>query len=124
MRILVVDDSSSMRKIQRSILEQIGYTDVIEAEDGYDAILKMKEVNFEVDLILLDWNMPKMDGLTTLKKLRSVDRFRKLPIIMVTSEVERASVIEAIKAGVTSYVIKPFTPEILSEKIRQVMGTS
>jgi two-component system chemotaxis response regulator CheY len=124
MRILVVDDSSSMRKIQRSILEQIGYTDVIEAENGYDAILKMKEVNFEVDLILLDWNMPKMDGLTTLKKLRSVDRFRKLPIIMVTSEVERASVIEAIKAGVTSYVIKPFTPEILSEKIRQVMGTS
>ena len=117
MRILIVDDSKTMRTIQKTILDQLGYSDIEEACNGQDALSKLG--SFEPDLILLDWNMPEMDGLTFLKEYRS--KGNKTPVIMVTTESEKSRVIEAIKAGVNNYVIKPFTPEVLGERIKDTL---
>lgn len=117
MRILIVDDSKTMRTIQKTILGELGYSDLEEACDGQDALSKLG--SFEPDLILLDWNMPEMDGLTFLKEYRS--KGNKTPVIMVTTESEKPRVIEAIKAGVNNYILKPFTPEILGERIRETL---
>ena len=120
MKILTVDDSSTMRRIIKNTLTRIGYTDVVEAEHGVDALSKMAGIN----LVLTDWNMPEMDGLTFVKALRSNPQFGELPIIMVTTEAAKKEILEAIKAGVTDYVVKPFTPEILKEKIEKVLEGS
>lgn len=117
MKIMLVDDSRTMRNIQKSVLAQIGHTDIVEASDGVDALSKVQADT--PDLILLDWNMPNMDGLSFLKSFR--ERDRKTPVIMVTTEAEKARVIEAIKAGVNNYVIKPFTPDILSQRIGETV---
>jgi len=117
MRILIVDDSKTMRSIQTTILGQLGYNEVEEACNGQDALSKVG--SFEPDLILLGWNMPEMDGLTFLKEFRS--KGNKTPVIMVTTESEKPKVIEAIKAGVNNYVIKPFTPEALGERIKETL---
>lgn len=117
MRVMLVDDSKTMRNIQRTILGQLGYTEIEEACDGQDAISKVTA--FKPDLILLDWNMPNMDGMTFLKTYRS--QGQKTPIIMVTTEAEKPRVIEAIKAGVNNYVVKPFTPDMLSLRIQETM---
>ena len=118
MKIMLVDDSKTMRNIQKNILSQLGYTEVEEARDGQDALDKAPL--FKPDLILLDWNMPNVDGLTFAKTYRS--QGNTTPIIMVTTEAEKSRVIEAIKAGVNNYVVKPFTAETLSEKINQTMA--
>jgi len=118
MKIMLVDDSRTMRNIQKSVLAQIGYTQVVEASDGVDALSKVQAET--PDLILLDWNMPNMDGLTFLKQFR--ERDKATPVIMVTTEAEKARVIEAIKAGVNNYVVKPFTPEVLSERIGETQA--
>ncbi len=118
MKIMLVDDSRTMRNIQKGILAQLGHTDIVEAGDGIDALSKFKAVL--PDLILLDWNMPNMDGLTFLKTVRKDGT--QVPIIMVTTEAEKSRVIEAIKAGVNNYVVKPFTPEMLSERIHETLG--
>ena len=118
MRILTVDDSSTMRRIIKNTLSRIGYEDVVEASDGVDALRKMDGV----ELVLTDWNMPEMDGLTYVKALRSDSRFDKIPIIMVTTEAAKKEILEAIKAGVSDYIVKPFTPEVLREKINKVLG--
>ena len=115
MKIMLVDDSRTMRNIQKSVLSQIGYTEIVEASDGVDALSKVQAQT--PDLILLDWNMPNMDGMTFLKQFR--ERDKATPVIMVTTEAEKARVIEAIKAGVNNYVVKPFTPEVLSERISE-----
>lgn len=118
MRIMLVDDSKTMREFQRNILDQLGYSELEEACDGQDALSKLSAFNPE--LILLGWNMPNMDGLTFVKNIRQ--QGIKTPIIMVTTESEKARVIEAIKAGVNNYVVKPFTPKQLSERVNETMA--
>lgn len=118
MKILLVDDSKTMRNIQKSVLAQIGNPQIEEACDGQDAL--SKAMAFQPDLILVDWNMPNMDGLTFVKTFRQTDKLT--PLIMVTTESEKSRVIEAIKAGVNNYVVKPFTPDLLSQRINETMG--
>jgi len=118
-KILTVDDSSTMRRIIKNTLNRLGYTDVVEAEHGVDALAKMAGV----ELVLTDWNMPEMDGLTFVKALRSNPQYKDIPIIMVTTEAAKKEILEAIKAGVTDYIVKPFTPDTLKEKIERVMGS-
>lgn len=118
MKIMLIDDSRTMRNIQRSVLSQLGFTAIEEACDGQDAMSKV--VAYAPDLILCDWNMPNMDGLTFVKTFRQQNK--ATPVIMVTTESEKARVIEAIKAGVNNYVIKPFTPDLLSQRINETMA--
>jgi two-component system chemotaxis response regulator CheY len=118
MKILLVDDSKTMRNIQKAVLAQLGHGDIVEACDGQDAL--SKALASKPDLMLVDWNMPNMDGLTFVKTIRQTNK--TTPIIMVTTEAERARVIEAIKAGVNNYVVKPFTPDLLSQRIQETMS--
>lgn len=118
MKILLVDDSRTIRNIQKNVLKQLGHTDVLEAEDGVQALGKFKENTPE--LVLIDWNMPNMDGITLVRKIRETDK--AVPLIMCTTEAEKSRVLEAIKAGVNSYIVKPFTVESLGEKIEQTMA--
>ncbi len=118
MKILLIDDSKTMRNIQKSVLAQLGYTAIEEACDGQDALSKVGA--FQPDLILVDWNMPNMDGLAFVKAFRAGNK--TTPLIMVTTESEKSRVIEAIKAGVNNYVIKPFTPDLLSQRIGETMS--
>lgn len=118
MRILLVDYSRTMRNIQKSIIARLGQHEVEEACDGQDALSKL--VAFKPDLLLVDWNIPNMDGLTFVKQYRQRDKVT--PIIMVTAEAEKTRVIEAIKAGVNNYVVKPFTPDVLSQRITETVS--
>lgn len=118
MRIMLIDDSKTMRNIQKAVLTQLGHTEIQEACDGQDALSKVGA--FKPDLLLVDWNMPNMDGLTFVKTFRQSNR--TTPIIMVTTEAEKSRVIEAIKAGVQNYVVKPFTPDLLSQRIQETMS--
>lgn len=118
MKVMLVDDSKTMRNIQKGILSQLGYTELEEACDGLDALSKVGA--FQPELLLVDWNMPNMDGLTFVKKYR--EQGNKAPIIMVTTEAEKSRVVEAIKAGVNNYVVKPFTPDLLGERIKETLA--
>ena len=117
MKILLVEDSKTMRNIEKAVLAQIGHTDIEEACDGQDALRKL--ATYQPDLLLVDWNMPNMDGLTFVKAFRQANR--TTPIIMVTTESEKSRVVEAIKAGVNNYVVKPFTPDLLSQRITETL---
>jgi two-component system chemotaxis response regulator CheY len=117
-RFLVVDDMSTMRKIIRTILAQLGYTNVDEAENGKEALAKLRVGSYQ--FVLLDWNMPEMDGLEALKAIRADEKLKDIPVIMVTAEAKKESVLTAIQAGANNYVVKPFTPEVLKEKIEKV----
>ncbi|NOZ24760.1 MAG: chemotaxis protein CheY [Nitrospirae bacterium] len=118
MKILVVDDFSTMRKIVRNVLKQLGYSNIEEAEDGAQAYSKLKDSTFH--FVVSDWNMPNMDGLEMLKKIRSDPELKDLPVLMVTAEAEKDKVIAAIKAGVNNYIVKPFTAETLKQKMEQI----
>ncbi|MGE3108334.1 MAG: response regulator [Phycisphaerales bacterium] len=118
MKIMLIDSSRTMRNIQRSVLAQLGHTQIEEACDGQDAMAKLGA--FQPDLILVDWNMPNMDGLTFVKTFRHTNK--TTPLIMVTTQSEKSRVIEAIKAGVNNYVVKPFTPDLLSQRITETLA--
>jgi len=123
MRILLIDDSSTMRKIQRRVLSEMNPEfDVVEAGNGKEAIEKLKEFNYQFGLVLCDINMPEMNGMETLKAIRSEPQSAKLPVIMCTSVAEKGQVMEAIKAGATNYLVKPFQPEDLKNKINTVLS--
>jgi two-component system chemotaxis response regulator CheY len=118
-RVLVVDDSSTMRRIIKNTLSRIGFENTIEAEHGIDALAKLKATG--ADIILTDWNMPEMDGMTFVKSVRGSDTYKGIPIIMVTTEAAKAEVLEALKQGVNDYIVKPFTPDALKEKVERIL---
>ncbi len=120
MRILLVDDSCTMRNIQKKILNGLGDVQFSEAGDGVEALKVFTSATEAFNLILIDWNMPNMDGHTLVQRIREKDK--ATPLIMCTTEAEKARVIEAIKAGVNNYVIKPFTPEVLIERVTTTLA--
>jgi two-component system, chemotaxis family, chemotaxis protein CheY len=121
MKFLVVDDSQTMRRIVNNALKGIGYDDIIEAEDGKDAITKLYVE--KIDFVITDWNMPNMSGLEFTKAVRADEQFLNLPILMVTTRGMKEDVMEALQARVNNYVVKPFTPQVLKEKIDQILKT-
>lgn len=121
MKILLVDDSSTMRRIQSNTLNSLGYNDLVQAEDGADALNKLKS-NPDVKLVLLDWNMPNMNGLDCLKNIKANPETNHIPVMMVTSEAEKTRIIEAVQAGATNYLVKPFDADALKAKIQAIIG--
>ncbi len=119
-KVLFVDDSPTMRRIIMNSLKKIGFTNILDAENGLDALEKMEKQDF--DLVLTDWNMPEMNGEQFVKKLRSNEKYKTLPILMITTRGMKDDVITAVKLGINGYIVKPFTPEILKGKITDVMS--
>jgi len=118
MRILVVDDFSTMRRIIKNILRQLGFNNIIEADDGssaWETLAKDK-----IDFIISDWNMPKMPGIELLRKVRGSEEFAATPFLMVTAEAQQENIIEAVQAKVSNYIVKPFTAETLGQKIDKI----
>ncbi len=120
MKILVVDDFSTMRRIVRNILKQLGYLNIEDAEDGDVALKKLQEGTF--DFVITDWNMPNMTGLDLLKSIRADDVLKDTKVLLVTAEAEKENVVQAAQAGVNDYVVKPFTADVLQQKIDRIFG--
>nr|WP_217345155.1 chemotaxis response regulator CheY [Noviherbaspirillum sp. L7-7A]MBV0879379.1 chemotaxis response regulator CheY [Noviherbaspirillum sp. L7-7A] len=118
MKFLVVDDFSTMRRIVRNLLKELGYSNVDEAEDGAMALSKLKNEQF--DFVISDWNMPVMNGLDMLKSIRADAALAKLPVLMVTAEAKKENIIAAAQAGANGYVVKPFTAATLDEKLAKI----
>ncbi len=118
-KILVVDDFATMRKVVRNLLKQSGFENVVEAEDGVTALRALKAQ--KIDFIISDWNMPNMTGIELLKSVRADDELKATPFLMVTAEALQDNVVTAVKAGVSNYIVKPFTAEVLNEKITKIM---
>lgn len=118
MKILVVDDFSTMRRIVRNLLKELGFTNVDEAEDGAVALQKLQTGGFE--FVVTDWNMPNMDGLTLLQSIRSTPQLKHLPVLMITAEAKKENIIAAAQAGASGYIVKPFTAAVLSEKLQKI----
>jgi two-component system, chemotaxis family, chemotaxis protein CheY len=121
MKFLVVDDYSTMRRIVKNLLHDLGYANVAEADDGKTALPLLQNGSF--DFLITDWNMPGMPGLDLLKAVRSNEKLKKLPVLMLTAEAKREQIVEAAQAGVSGYVIKPFTAVTLKEKIDKILGS-
>jgi len=122
LKILIVDNSSTMRRIIKNTLGRLGYKDLLEAENGVKAWEQMQAYGNEIEVLITDWNMPKMDGLELVQKVRSEAKYVDIPIIMVTTEGGKNEVITALKARVNNYIVKPFTPQVLKEKLEAVLG--
>jgi two-component system, chemotaxis family, chemotaxis protein CheY len=120
MRILIVDDFSTMRRIVKNILKQLGYVNFAEADDGSTALEALQKE--KIDLIISDWNMPKMTGLELLKAVRADDALKHIPFLMVCTESQQDNVIEAVKFGASNYIVKPFMAETLNMKIDQIFN--
>ena len=118
MDVLIVDDFATMRRILKNILRQIGFTNIYEADNGKNALNILKKQKF--DLILCDWNMPEMSGLELLNEIRSDNELKDTPFVMVTAEAQKNNIIEAVQAGVSNYVVKPFTAETINGKLKKV----
>jgi len=121
LRFLVVDDFSTMRRIIKNLLHDLGYANVTEADDGTSALPILQAGS--IDFLITDWNMPGMPGLELLKQVRADPKLAKMPVLMLTAEAKREQIVEAAQAGVSGYVIKPFTAAILKEKIDKILGT-
>jgi two-component system, chemotaxis family, chemotaxis protein CheY len=119
LKILIVDDFATMRKVIRNLLKQGGFENVAEAEDGAAALKVLKSQPF--DFVISDWNMPNMSGLELLKAVRADEELKELPFLMVTAEALKDNVVAAVKAGVSNYIVKPFTAEVLNEKIEKIV---
>ncbi len=120
MKILVVDDFATMRRIVRNILKQLGFTDIVEADDGSTALEIL--ATDKIDLIVSDWNMPKVTGLELLKKIRADSKLKDIPFLMVTAEAQKQNIVEAVQAGCSNYIVKPFTADTISEKLKKIFG--
>ncbi|ENO87499.1 chemotaxis response regulator CheY [Thauera linaloolentis] len=118
LKFLVVDDFSTMRRIVRNLLKELGYTNVDEAEDGAIALQKLTSGQF--DFVVTDWNMPNMDGLTLLQTIRRTPQLKHLPVLMITAEAKKENIIAAAQAGASGYVVKPFTAVTLAEKLQKI----
>ncbi len=118
MKFLVVDDFSTMRRIVRNLLKELGFVNVDEAEDGVVALQKLNSVSF--DFVVTDWNMPNMDGLTLLQTIRATPALKHLPVLMITAEAKRENIIAAAQAGASGYIVKPFTAGTLNEKLGKI----
>ena len=118
MKFLVFDDFSTMRRIVRNLLKELGFTNVDEAEDGAVALQKLNSAPF--DFVVTDWNMPNMDGLTLLQTIRQTPHLRHLPVLMVTAEAKKENIIAAAQAGASGYIVKPFTAATMSEKLEKI----
>lgn len=121
MRFLVVDDFSTMRRIVRNLLKELGFSNVDEAEDGQVALHKLK--NGQFDFVVTDWNMPNMTGIELLRAIRADAQLKHLPVMMVTAEAKKENIIEAATAGASSYIVKPFTAATLDEKLKKVFAS-
>ncbi|MEE8575371.1 MAG: chemotaxis response regulator CheY [Thermodesulfobacteriota bacterium] len=119
MKILIVDDFSTMRRIVKNLLKDIGYTDIEEAEDGTVALQKLQAGDF--DFVISDWNMPEMTGIELLKEIRADERLKEVPFLMVTAESKQENIVEALQQGVNNYIVKPFTSSTLREKIEKIL---
>jgi two-component system chemotaxis response regulator CheY len=117
-RFLVVDDFSTMRRIVRNLLKELGFLNVQEAEDGVDALAKLHAETF--DFVVSDWNMPNMTGIELLRAIRADDKLKHLPVLMVTAEAKKENIIAAAQAGASGYVVKPFTAATLDEKLKKI----
>lgn len=120
MKVLVVDDFATMRRIVKNILKQIGFTNIIEAEDGKSALKMLQSDKF--NLIMCDWNMPEMPGIELLNRIRADEQLKGIPFVMVTAEAQKENILEAVKAGVNSYIVKPFTAEIVDQKLKKLFS--
>jgi two-component system chemotaxis response regulator CheY len=120
MRVLVVDDFSTMRKIIKNILRQLGFNNIVEADDGSTAWEVLNKDN--IDFIVSDWNMPTMSGIDLLRKVRASEEYADIPFLMVTAEAQQENIIEAVQAKVSNYIVKPFTPETLGQKIDKIFA--
>lgn len=119
-KILIADDFTEMRMIIRSILKNIGFTNINEADGGKAVLRLLKKQKY--DLILCDWNMPDMPGVEVLRKIRSDDELKDMPFIMITAEAQKENILEALEAGVSSYIVKPFAAETITKKINEIFG--
>lgn len=118
--IITVDDSSTMRRIIKNTLTKLGFTNVLEAANGVEGLDVLAKNS--VDMIITDWNMPEMDGLTFVKTVRSKEEYKNTPILMVTTEAAKEDILTALRSGVNNYVVKPFTPDTLQEKVNKLLG--
>ncbi len=118
LKFLVVDDFSTMRRIVRNLLKELGFVNVEEAEDGAAGLRKLQDGNF--DFVVSDWNMPNMDGLTMLKSIRANEVLKKIPVLMVTAEAKKENIVAAAQAGASGYIVKPFTAATLDEKLNKI----
>jgi len=121
MKFLVVDDSSTMRRIVINSLQRIGFTDCVEAEDGQDALAKF---DASIGFVITDWNMPNMSGTDMTRALRTREDGRTVPVLMVTARSVREDIITALESGVNNYIVKPFTPQVLKEKIDELVAAA
>jgi two-component system chemotaxis response regulator CheY len=119
-KFLVVDDFSTMRRIVRNLLKELGFVNVQEAEDGVDALNKLRAEKF--DFVVSDWNMPNMTGIELLRNIRADANLKHLPVLMVTAEAKKENIIEAAQAGASGYVVKPFTAATLDEKLKKIFA--
>jgi two-component system chemotaxis response regulator CheY len=118
LKFLVVDDFSTMRRIVRNLLKELGFTNVDEAEDGVVALQKLRNANFQ--FVITDWNMPNMTGIDLLKNIRADATLKHLPVLMITAEAKKENIVEAAQNGASGYIVKPFTAAVLEEKLNKI----